>query len=249
MSVTLYHWWGSTCSRKARTTLAEKGVDWDSVHIDLHQFENWEPWYVKIHPNGVVPAMDHDGRIIIESNAILEYIDETFDGPALKPDDTWERANMRVWMDKSEHVLHKNMHLISHNNHHAHRWGEYEKQHGHEVLMAKVRSQPDLQRRHDEIHNADGIADDVVAFAVERVIDQLTMMENDLERGAWITGDTYSLADISILPFVERFQANGYGAEVSADKRPRLADWFARIQERPAVKKAYAFMDPDAEAC
>ena len=249
MSVTLYHWWGSTCSRKARTTLEEKGVEWDSVHIDLHQFENWEPWYVKIHPNGVVPAMDHDGRIIIESNAILEYIDETFEGPALRPDDTWERANMRIWMDKSEHVLHKNMHLISHNNHHAHRWGEYEKQHGHEALMAKVRSQPDLQRRHDEIHNADGIADDVVAFAVERVIDQLSMMENDLERGDWMTGDTYSLADIAVLPFVERFQANGYGAEVAADKRPRLADWFARIQERPAVKEAYSFMDPDTEAC
>ncbi len=249
MSVILYHWWGSTCSRKARTTLAEKGVDWDSVHIDLHQFENWEPWYVKIHPNGVVPAMDHDGRIVIESNAILEYIEETFEGPALRPDDTWERANMRVWMDKSEHVLHKNMHLISHNNHHAHRWGEYEKQHGHEALMAKVRSQPDLQRRHDEIHNADGIADDVVAFAVERVIDQLSMMENDLQRGPWMTGATYSLADIAVLPFVERFQANGYGAEVAADKRPRLADWFARIQERPAVKEAYSFMDPDVEAC
>ena len=249
MSVILYHWWGSTCSRKARTTLAEKGVEWDSVHIDLHQFENWEPWYVKIHPNGVVPAMDHDGRIIIESNAILEYIDETFEGPSLKPEDTWERANMRVWMDKSEHVLHKNMHLISHNNHHAHRWGEYEKQHGHEALMAKVRSQPDLQRRYDEIRNSDGIADDVVAFAVERVIDQLSMMENDLERGPWMTGETYSLADIAVLPFVERFQANGYGAEVAADKRPRLADWFTRIQERPAVKKAYAFMDPDVEAC
>ena len=81
------------------------------------------------------------------------------------------------------------------------------------------------------------------------MIDQLSMMENDLERGDWMTGDTYSLADIAVLPFVERFQANGYGAEIAADKRPRLADWFARIQERPAVKKAYAFMDPDAEAC
>ncbi|MBT5559290.1 MAG: glutathione S-transferase family protein [Proteobacteria bacterium] len=249
MAVTLYHWWGSTCSRKARTTLAEKGVDWESVHIDLHQFENWAPWYVKIHPNGVVPAMDHDGRIVIESNAILEYIDETFDGPELKPVETWERANMRVWMDKSEHVLHKNMHLISHNNHHAHRWGEYAAKHGQEALMDKVRSQPDLQRRYDEIRNADGISDDVVAFAVERVKDQMSMIEKDLERGPWITGDTFSLADIAVLPFVDRFSANGYGEEISEAKRPRLAEWFARIQERPGVKEAYSFMDPDLEAC
>jgi glutathione S-transferase len=249
MAVTLYHWWGSTCSRKVRTALAEKGVAWESVHIDLHQFENWEPWYVAIHPNGVVPAMDHDGRIIIESNAILEYIDETFEGPPLKPADTWERANMRVWLDKSEHVLHKNMHLISHNKHHAHRWGEYAHKHGMDELMKKVRSQPDLQRRHDEIINANGIPDDVVDFAAARVIDQMALIEKDLARGSWICGDSFSLADIAVLPFVDRFKANGYGEEISAAKRPRLAEWFARIQERPGVKQAYAFMDPNKEAC
>jgi glutathione S-transferase len=249
MSVTLYHWWGSTCSRKARTTLAEKGVAWDSVHIDLHNFENWDPWYVKIHPNGVVPAMEHDGRIVIESNAILEYIDETFEGPPLRPDDTWQRANMRVWMDKSEHVLHKNMHLISHNNHHAHRWGEYAEKHGRDALMEKVRSQPDLQRRFDEIKNADGIAADVVDFAVKRVIDQLTMLESDLTKYEWICGERFSLADISVLPFVDRFQANGYGDETSASKRPRVADWFERCMQRPGVKEAYSFLDPDLEAC
>ena len=107
--VTLYHWWGSTCSRKARMTLNEKGVDWQSHHIDLHDFENWQPWYVKIHPNGVVPALDHDGRIVYEANALMEYVDDSFDGPPLRPADSWERAMMRVWMDKSEHVLHKNM--------------------------------------------------------------------------------------------------------------------------------------------
>ncbi len=249
MSVTLYHWWGSTCSRKARTTLAEKGVAWDSVHIDLHNFENWDPWYVKIHPNGVVPAMEHDGRIVIESNAILEYIDETFEGPPLRPEDTWQRANMRVWMDKSEHVLHKNMHLISHNKHHAHRWGEYAEKHGRDALMEKVRSQPDLQRRFDEIRNADGIASEVVDFAVERVIDQLTLLESDLTKYEWLCGNRFSLADISVLPFVDRFQANGYGDETSASKRPRVADWFERCMQRPGVKEAYSFLDPDLEAC
>ena len=247
MTVMLYHWWGSTCSRKARTTLHEKGVDWESTHINLHEFENWAPWYVKIHPKGVVPALEHAGRVVIESNAIIEYIDETFDGPSLKSDDTWERAKMRVWMDKSEHTLHKNMHLISHNNHHAHRWEEYADKHGRDVLMKMVESQPDLQRRADEIRNSDGIPDDIVAFAVERVKDELTLMEEDLARGPWMTGNTFSLADIAVLPFVERFQANGFGDEVT--KRPRLADWFARTQERPAVKEAYAFMDPDKQAC
>ncbi len=249
MAVTLYHWWGSTCSRKARTALAEKGVSWESVHIDLHNFENWDDWYVKIHPNGVVPALDHDGRIVIESNAIMEYIDEAFDGPELRPTDPWECANMRVWLDKSEHVLHKNMHLISHNKRHAHRWTEYIEKHSREKLMDMVRSQPDKQRRADEIRNADGIADEVVNFAAERVIDQLDLIEQDLQKNDWLCGKTYSLADMAVLPFVERFQANGYGEETTAAKRPALANWFERINQRPAVIEAYAFADPDAEAC
>ena len=74
-------------------------------------------------------------------------------------------------------------------------------------------------------------------------------METDLEKSDWLCGDTFSLADIAVLPFVERFEANGYDEEISATKRPHLADWFARIKERPAVKEAYSFMDPDLEAC
>ncbi len=248
--LTLYHWWGSTCSRKARMTLHEKGVEWESRHVDLHEFENWEPWYVRIHPKGVVPALDHDGRIVIESNAILEYLDDVYPDPPLRPADPWERAVMRVWLDKSEHTLHRNMHLISHNRVHAHRWQEYAARHSEAELMRKVAAQPDLQRRRDEIGHAEhGIPDEAVAFAVDRIVDELDDMERDLERGPWLTGETFSLADIAVLPFVERFIANGFGEHVESAARPRLADWFARIMARPAVEKAYAFADPETESC
>ena len=248
MSTTLYHYWGSTCSRKARMTLHEKGVEWQSHHIDLHEFENWEPWYVKLHPNGVVPALDHDGRIVIESNAIMEYIDESYDGPALRPEDTWERAQMRVWLDKSEHVLHRNMHLISHNRAHAQRWTEYEGAHGREQLLEKVHNQPDIQRRHDEIHHAEaGISDDTVAFAVERVDDQLSLMNEALGQHPWLVGETFSLADMAVLPFVERFKVNGFDDRVAA--KPHLVDWYDRMFARPAIEQAFAFKNPAEEAC
>ena len=156
---------------------------------------------------------------------------------------------MRVWLDKSEHILHKNMHLISHNKKHAHRWEEYIAKHSREILMDMVASQPDKQRRADEVRNADGIPDDVVSFAVERVIDELDIMESALAKGTWLCGESFSLADIAVLPFVERFQANGYGKETEAAKRPNLASWFERINQRAGVIEAYSFMDPDAEAC
>lgn len=247
MTVKLYHWWGSTCSRKARMTLNEKGVAWESHHIDLHNFENWAPWYVKIHPSGVVPALDHDGRIVTDSPAIMEYIDDAFDGPSLRPADSWERAIMRNWLNRSETVLHNNMHLISHNRAHAHRWEEYEANHGREELLEKVHNQPDLQRRADEIHHAaDGVDDDTIAFCADRIDDQLALMNEALGQHAWLVGEEFSLADMAVVPFVERFKVNGFDDRVQS--KPHLVDWYDRIMARPAVAKAYAFTDPDAKA-
>lgn len=44
-----------------------------------------EPDYLKLNPDGVVPPLVHDGRRIRESSIIAEYIDDAFEGPALKP--------------------------------------------------------------------------------------------------------------------------------------------------------------------
>jgi hypothetical protein len=43
MMLTLYHYWSSVCSQKARMCLAEKGLDWQSHHVDIFKFENYEP--------------------------------------------------------------------------------------------------------------------------------------------------------------------------------------------------------------
>ena len=77
MKIEMYQAPQSTCSQKVRITLAEKGLpemnkDWIEHDIDLGKFEQLEPDYLKINPNGVVPTFVHDGTILIESSAILE---------------------------------------------------------------------------------------------------------------------------------------------------------------------------------
>ena len=81
MKIEMYQAPQSTCSQKVRITLAEKGLpemnkDWIEHDIDLGKFEQLEPDYLKINPNGVVPTFVHDGTILIESSAILEYLEE-----------------------------------------------------------------------------------------------------------------------------------------------------------------------------
>ena len=60
----LYHAGLTTCSKKARLCLAEKGLDYVSHYVNLRERENHRPEYLAINPNGVVPTLVHDGRTI-----------------------------------------------------------------------------------------------------------------------------------------------------------------------------------------
>jgi glutathione S-transferase len=61
-------------------------------------------------------------------------------------------------------------------------------------------------------------------------------MERALRNGPWLAGEHYSLADIDMAPFVHRIAALGGGAMIEA--RPRAADWYGRVQARPAFREA-----------
>ena len=50
---------------------------------------------MKLNPNGVVPTLVHDGRVVIDSAIIAEYLDDAFPEPPLRPDDLVHRADMR----------------------------------------------------------------------------------------------------------------------------------------------------------
>jgi glutathione S-transferase len=72
-----FHAHNSTCSQKVRLCLAENGIrDWISRPVDISNRENLSPEYLAINPNGVVPAFRHNGRSIIESAVMCEYLDD-----------------------------------------------------------------------------------------------------------------------------------------------------------------------------
>ena len=102
----LYHSTTSVCAIKVRLTLDEKGLDYDSKLLNLREGEQHKLDYVKLNPNHVVPTLLHDGKVIIESTLIVEYLDETFANPPLMPADPYGRAVARLWMKKIDHYLH-----------------------------------------------------------------------------------------------------------------------------------------------
>lgn len=85
MKPILYHYWRSSASWRARWALAIKGVDFDSVMVDIYKGEQLGPEHRARNPIGHVPALFIDGHCLSESVAILEYLEETRPSPALYP--------------------------------------------------------------------------------------------------------------------------------------------------------------------
>ncbi len=101
----LYGFAASTYVRTVRMALAEKGVAYDHVPVDLFQGENRTPEHMARHPFGKIPAFDVNGDTVYETPAILEVIEGEHGQPPLFPADVMARARMRQWMSVVDNYL------------------------------------------------------------------------------------------------------------------------------------------------
>lgn len=80
--------------RSCRLALAEKGVAYRLIEVDVHGPGGVPAEHLLRHPFGKIPAFEHDGFRLYEAGAILRYVDEAFSGPVLQPADVQARARM-----------------------------------------------------------------------------------------------------------------------------------------------------------
>ena len=93
----LYSYWRSSSSYRVRIALNLKGIDYEQVpvHLVRNGGEQNQPAYREINPLGLVPALVHEGQVIVQSLAICEYLEEAFPMPPLLPADKRGRARVR----------------------------------------------------------------------------------------------------------------------------------------------------------
>jgi glutathione S-transferase len=88
---------------RARITLAEKGIGYEAVEIDL---DDRPAWLYEKNPLGKVPVYEEDeGLVLPESEVIMEYLEERYPVPALWPTDPAERALGRLWLQRFDDRL------------------------------------------------------------------------------------------------------------------------------------------------
>ncbi|MFJ4348791.1 maleylacetoacetate isomerase [Pseudomonas sp. NPDC089401] len=92
----LYTYYRSTSSYRVRIALALKGLDYQAVPVNLLKGEQRGVDYVALNPHGRVPALRTDaGQLLLQSPAIIEYLEEVYPQPALLPVDATARAKVR----------------------------------------------------------------------------------------------------------------------------------------------------------
>ena len=229
--VHLLHFSESSCSQKVRIMLREKGIPWESHPVDLARQQHVTPWFLGINPRGVVPALVHDGVVHVESNDILEYLDERVASAAepFFPQNDRERRIVRASLEL-EDSLHMDLRTITM---------------GFLAPASLARKSPKTLEAYERDGAPDPKRDAEVAWwrrfaevgipdadarasaaAFGRAFDQL---DTRLAGEPWLLGERISVLEIAWFISVHRLVLAAYPLE----RHPHLRAHYERLLERP----------------
>ena len=226
----LFHADMSNCSMRVRMTLTEKNLPWTSHHLDLRKKEAVTPEYFGIHPKGLVPTLVHDGIVHIESNEIIEYLDETFPDPPLQPQAEDERQEMREWLRTATeiHVPAVKTLIYTRKIGKVLRKNEEE-----DAKYRALQCDPELLAFHAAATSGNGLPQENVDKAEQTLLAMFDKAEAELSQHEWLVGDQFSLADISWVPL----HFTLIGVDFPFERYPHVCAWAAAIRERRSFQE------------
>ena len=236
--IELYHHGSSACAAKVRFALAEKRIAWTSRYVDILRGEQFAPEFLAINPKAVVPVLVHDGETIPESTIICEYVEDAFPDRPLYPSSPLLRARVRWWTKAVDEELHPACSAITYVVSHRHTIlrngvGDFEQflaEGGTEGREARARKWQWIQQG----LQAPGAADRIRLYD-----DYLRRMEETLGESDWLAGESFSMADVAMAPYLNRLAALAMEGLWTGGRRPRAEAWFDRVRQRPSFHSGF----------
>lgn len=192
--------------RAVRLALAEKGVDYQLIEIDLGAEEGAPANYLHHASFMRIPAFEHAGERLYEASAITRYIDEAFDGPALMPRRPRARARVNQVISIIENYGYRPM-----------VWG---------IFVERCRAAV-AGRSADE---------ERITAAVPQAAYALDALEEMADAdGPHLIGAALTLADLHLAAMLAYGTLAPEGTAL-VEARPRLARWWAAMKRRPSMQ-------------
>jgi glutathione S-transferase len=234
MSFTLYNAPPSTCSQRVRFVLNAKELPFGEVKLDLLAGDQLRPDYLKLNPNGVVPTLDHDGSIVIDSSVIIEYLDEVAPQASFTPPDPVARARMRALMRFIDEMPAAAVRVPTFNLAFLPRFAAMSE----EDFLAFAESKP-LRKEFMLAMGRKGFPDAEMQKALDRLRRTYERMDAEIEQsgGPWLMGEDITLADVAVMPALVRMADLGRAGDWA--DLPRVARWFDMIRAHPAFGPTY----------
>ena len=236
----LYDYGASPCARRCRISMHEKGLAWETQIIDLSRLEQRDPAYLRINPNGFVPALAHGERVIYESNVITEYLDDLFPDAPLYPSDPWELAQVKMWQS-AELAMAKDYRPLM-----------YQRLMGPVLHLTRTLEQALGIARRSTTDPAD-LAWEVMVWRLavltpaeelqveDRLRHWLDVLERSLDGRDYLVGDRFTQAEISIYPRVMMYAF--VGIAIDRKRWPNVARWMDRLAKRPSFARTLTPQD------
>jgi glutathione S-transferase len=233
MAFRLYNAPQSTCSQRVRFVLNTKALPFEEVKLNLLEGDQLKPDYLKLNPNGVVPTLDHDGEIVIDSSVIAEYLDEVAPDQSFTPENPVARAQMRTLMHFFDEMPAAAVRVPTFNLAFLPSFQKMNR----EAFVAMAESKP-LRREFMLTMGQTGFPKQEMDAALGRLRRTYERMDDEIEKsgGPWLLGKQITLADVSVMPSLVRIHDLGMP---DWHDLPRVATWFDTIRAQPAFKPTF----------
>jgi glutathione S-transferase len=235
MTFTLYNAPQSTCSQRVRFVLNAKALPFTEKKLDLLAGDQLKPDYLALNPNGVVPTLDHDGSIVIDSSVIIEYLDEVVPEPAhFTPHEPTIRARMRSLMRFIDEMPAAAVRVPTFNLAFLPRFARMSE----DEFLAFAESKP-LRKEFMLAMGRKGFPEKDMNAALDRMQRTYERMDSAISQsgGPWLLGKDITLADVAVMPALVRMA--DLGLDTQWKDMPRIVRWYGAIRAHPAFKPTY----------